>query len=75
MKRHRSSYDRCSEGNAKTPLAYTIDEAVKITSISRSKLYIEIKSGRLQIREVGRRTIIPPQSLQEWLDHLPGKRN
>ena len=75
MKRNRFSHDRCSVDNIETPLAYTIDEAVKITSISRSKLYIEIKSGRLQIRKVGRRTIIPPQFLQEWLDHLPGKRD
>lgn len=53
-----------------TPISYTIEEAVKITGLGRTRLYQELKSGRLPAVKLGRRTLIPHSSLQAWLDDL-----
>lgn len=50
-----------------TQMAYDIKSTVALLSIGRTKLYEEIKSGRLKSIKVGRRTLIPAQSLNEWL--------
>ncbi len=48
-------------------LAYSIAGAVQVTSIGRSKLYEEIKSGRLKTFKVGTRTLIATADLMAWL--------
>jgi len=53
------------------PLAVGISEACKITSLSRSRLYGEIRDGRLRPRKAGRRTLIPLAELHRWLANLP----
>lgn len=58
-----------------TPLAYTIKDAVKLTGMSRTRLYEELKSGRLVAKKAGRATLIPHESLEAWLknlDNYPG---
>jgi len=52
-------------------IAYSIAEAVEATGVGRSKLYQEIRSGRLRIVKVGRRTLILLRSLEEWAAALP----
>ena len=42
----------------KTPLAYTVNEALALLPFKRNKFYAEVKSGRLPIKKVGRMTII-----------------
>lgn len=49
-------------------LAYSIPEACAATSIGRSKLYELISEGRLEVRKIGKRTLIPAASLQRLLD-------
>ena len=39
--------------------------------IGRTKTYEEIKSGRLRVRKVGRRTIVTADDAEEWLSTLP----
>lgn len=39
--------------------------------IGRTTAYKQISSGRLQIRKVGRRSIILLPDAQRWLDSLP----
>lgn len=51
--------------------AFSIEEVVAVTGIKRSKLYLEIKAGRLQITKCGTRTLILPEALQRWLNSLP----
>lgn len=46
-----------------TKLAYSIREACAATSIGRSTLYAHIAAGRLQVRKVGGRTVIPAENL------------
>ena len=53
-----------------TPLAYTIKDAVKLTGMSRTRLYEELKSGRLTAKKAGRSTLIPHESLEAWLKNL-----
>lgn len=50
--------------NHATPkLAFTIAEACHAVGIKRSKLYQLIGQGRIEIRKIGSRTIIPADSL------------
>lgn len=54
-----------------TKHAYTIKEASQATGISRSSLYLAIKSGELGIRKLGSRTLILAPELDRWLLTLP----
>lgn len=51
-------------------LAYRIDEAALASGIGRTKLYEEMKEGRLQARKVGNRTLILRDELQRFLQSL-----
>jgi excisionase family DNA binding protein len=52
-------------------MAYSVDAAAKASHIGRTKLYEEIKAGRLKVRKFGRRTLITAEALSEWLNALP----
>ena len=52
-------------------LSYSIPEAVSATGICRSRLYEEIRSGRLRLVKCGRRSTIIADDLQQWLRSLP----
>ena len=52
---------------AHAPLAYSINEAVRVSSISRRSLYRCIRENKLQVRKVGRRTLIPAESLRRLI--------
>lgn len=47
------------------PLTVRIPVAVKLTGISRSRIYELIQSGDLEVVKVGRSTLIPYRSLKE----------
>lgn len=53
-------------------LAYSILEACDLLSIGRTTLYSLIKSGDLQTRKVGRRTLILAKSLDVFIGALDG---
>ena len=53
------------------PLAHTIPDAVRISGIGRSKLYELIRSGALDARKLGGRTLIPAKALRALIDSLP----
>ena len=38
---------------------------------SPTTIYSEIKKGNLRAKRLGKRTVIPPQYEQEWLDAMP----
>lgn len=48
-------------------LAYSIKEACKATSLSRTTIYAHVASGRLRVVRIGGRTVIPTESLRELL--------
>jgi excisionase family DNA binding protein len=51
-------------------LAYRIDEASRASGIGRTKLYEQMKAGRLQACKVGNRTLILRSELQRFLQSL-----
>lgn len=54
----------------KTPISYTVEEAAKLTGLGRTRLYKELKDGRIKALKLGRRTLIPHVSLEDWLNNL-----
>lgn len=50
--------------DALEPLAYSIKEACRVSSLGRSRLYQLIGEGRLDVRKIGKRTLIPAASLR-----------
>ena len=51
---------------------FSISEACQRVGIGRTRLYGEIKEGRLRVRKCGRRTLIRAEELDAWLDSLEG---
>jgi excisionase family DNA binding protein len=48
-------------------LAYSVNEAARLTGLSRDLLYDEMRRGNLSYVKVGRRRIITRQHLQQFL--------
>lgn len=49
------------------PLAYSIKEASRATSLGRTRLYQLIAAGRLEAVKIGSRTLIPADALHKLL--------
>ncbi len=52
-------------------LAYSIDEAARLTGLSRDLLYDEMRRGNLPYVKVGRRRLITLHHLQQFLGIAP----
>lgn len=50
------------------PLAYSIADACKVSSIGKTRLYSLIAEGRLEARKIGKRTLIPAASLRALIE-------
>jgi hypothetical protein len=55
--------------------AMSIETFCRWASIGRTVAYREIAEGRLQVRKLGRRTLIPVIEAERWLTALPGCSN
>jgi excisionase family DNA binding protein len=53
-------------------LAYSVDEAARLTGLSRDLLYGEMRRGNLSYLKVGRRRLITRQHLEQFLHIAPG---
>ena len=53
--------------NAADRLAYSVEEAARLTGLSRDLLYDEMRRGNLSYTKVGRRRLITRQHLQQFL--------
>ena len=53
-------------------LAYSIPEFLAVVPIGRTKLYEELKAGRLRAVKVGKRTLILITEAERWLATLAG---
>ena len=56
-----------SKSQAPEPLAYSIRDAVAVSSLSRPRIYQLIKEGKLESRKLGRRTVILADSLRDLI--------
>jgi hypothetical protein len=52
-------------------LAYPLNDFADAIGVGRSKLYAEIKAGRLKAKKVGSRTIITSAAAHTYLAALP----
>ena len=52
-------------------LAYSVDEAARLTGLSRDLLYDEMRRGHLDYLKVGRRRLITRQHLEQFLGITP----
>lgn len=50
--------------------AYTVAEFCDAYGMKRSTAYSEIKTGKLKICKVGRRTLISREDAEKWLKRL-----
>lgn len=50
------------------PLAYSISEACRVSSLGRTRLYQLIAEGRLEARKIGKRTLVPAASLRALIN-------
>jgi excisionase family DNA binding protein len=48
-------------------LAYSVDEAARLTGLSRDLLYDQMRRGNLRYVKIGRRRLITRQHLQQFL--------
>jgi hypothetical protein len=46
--------------------AYTIVEMIRAYRVSRSRLYAEIRAGRLKIMKIGSRSVVTASARAEW---------
>jgi len=51
-------------------LALTVSEFCNCCAIGRSLFYEEVKSGRIRVLKVGKRTLVPTTEAQRWLESL-----
>ena len=50
------------------PLAYSEADACRVSSIGKTRLYALAKEGRLEMRKIGGRTLIPAASLRALIE-------
>lgn len=50
------------------PLAYSVKEASRATSLGRTRIFQLIAAGKLEAVKIGKRTLIPAQSLHKLLE-------
>jgi excisionase family DNA binding protein len=63
---------RPQPGPATERLAYSVNEAARITGLSRDLLYDQMRQGNLDYIKVGRRRLITRHHLEQFLDMAPG---
>ena len=64
---HTITTDRAGQDSPGGRLAYSVDEAARLTGLSRDLLYDEMRRGNLAYLKVGRRRLITRQHLQQFL--------
>lgn len=53
------------------PLAYSVKDALTMIPCGTTHLYQEIAAGRIEARKMGKKTLIPAESLRAYLESLP----
>jgi len=56
-------------------IAYSIIQISMLTSISKSQIFTEIKTGNLKVFKCGKRTLATKQAVQDWIESLCKMKN
>jgi excisionase family DNA binding protein len=56
-------------------LGYSVVEAARLSGLSRSLIYSQLKEGTLVARKLGRRTIITHEELRRFINSLAPLRS
>lgn len=51
--------------------AYSLNQISQSAGIGLTKIYEEIRLGRLRAKKFGKRTLVTEAALEEWLNNLP----
>ena len=54
-------------------ILYPIDDACRRLGIRRSKFYQLVKAGKLEIRKIGSRSVVPASSVARFVDAVMGR--
>lgn len=49
------------------PILLTIEETMQVTKLGRTKIYALIRQEGLPVHRFGRRVLINPEELKQWL--------
>jgi len=63
---------RPQPGPSAERLAYSVNEAARLTGLSRDLLYDQMRQGNLDYIKVGRRRLITRRHLEQFLGMAPG---
>lgn len=50
------------------PLAYTIADACRVSTLGKTKLYALIGANKLEVRRIGKRTLVLADSLRRLIE-------
>jgi excisionase family DNA binding protein len=51
-----------------------LEDVAKAVSLGRSTVETLIRDGELRAKYVGRKPLVTPSAIQEWIDALPGEK-
>lgn len=57
-----------------TRLLYTLAQFRVLTSLSKTRVFEELKEGRLRAVKCGRRTLIPAAEVSAWIESLEERK-
>ena len=61
------------ESQLNKPLAYTVEQALEIVPVSRTRLYAAIGTGELRTFKDGRRRLISVEALEDFVLGMESK--
>jgi excisionase family DNA binding protein len=50
---------------------YSVPETLALLKIGRTLFYKEVAAGRIKAVKSGQRTLVPAQSIKDWIESLP----
>lgn len=51
--------------------AFSIAEFCRLYGVGRTTAYFQINAKRLQVVKVGKRTLVPADAAESWIENLP----
>lgn len=59
-----------ADQNSFPKLAYSVPEFLQASGLGRGRFYSEVKTGRLRLTKVGRRSLVLADDARAWINSL-----